>query len=428
MKKLLITLLIISQLSLAQSAKNEVKNTKQVVVMDKKSKARMQVGNKSNNKYMEKYNYQNNNQTIVCESSRNRRNHCTVDTRYGINFIRQLSNSSCNQNWGYDNRGIWVDNGCRAEFSINYGWDQPGSEGNIMVCESHRYQRNQCPAYLNGRDVFLLNQLSSTSCINNWGYDRNGVWVSNGCRAEFVVEDRNWNQNDVIVCSSRNMGFQGCQADTRGGVEFIRQISRASCNGNWGYDRQGIWVANGCRAKFRLLPFTQTNYGNNHNNSTVKCSSRGLKRKVCRADTSGGVQLKRQHSKSSCNGNWGFDRNGVWVTNGCRATFQLHINGYQNNNNSYNNGYGNQNNNNGYNNGYGNQNNNNGYNNGNQNQNNSRLMCASRNLKRKACPIPSGSQVQLTRQLSKSTCTGNWGYTRNEVWVRQGCRAEFTIF
>lgn len=431
MKKLIILLLIMSNYAASQGAKTQLKDTYPPIVEDKQAKTRMQVGNKSNDKFITKYHYQNNNQTIVCESNRGRRNHCTIDTRYGVNLVRQLSSSSCNYNWGYDQTGIWVDDGCRAEFSVNYGWDQPGAEGNIMVCESNSYQRNYCPAYLGGRDVFLLSQVSQSSCINNWGYDKNGIWVTNGCRAEFVVEDRNYNfGNDIIICSSRNARFQGCPADTRGGVDFIRQLSRSSCNGNWGYDRQGIWVTNGCRAKFKLQPYQD--YNNNYGSQVtlLSCSSRNHQRKLCPADTSGGVSLKKQKSRASCVGNWGYDRKGIWVTNGCRATFQIHPNRRNNghdNNRGYgqNNQYGNNNGNNGYgqNNQYGNNNSNNGY----SNQNN-KIVCSSQNLRRKSCTIPSGSKVKLHKQLSKTSCVGNWGYNRQSVWVTNGCRAEFSVF
>ena len=35
----------------------------------------------------------------------------------------------------------------------------------------------------------LTKQLSKTPCVegHNWGWDQRGVWVSRGCRAEFVV-------------------------------------------------------------------------------------------------------------------------------------------------------------------------------------------------------------------------------------------------
>ncbi|MFK8010723.1 MAG: DUF3011 domain-containing protein [Marinicellaceae bacterium] len=370
--------------------------------------------NSNNDKFLDKYNYHNDNDTIVCESINNRRAECYVDARFGVNIIRQISRSSCNYNWGYNQNGIWVDNGCRAEFSVNRGWDQSGSDSNIMVCESVRYKRNYCQTYLDGRDVFLLNQLSNSSCVNNWGYDRDGIWVTNGCRAEFVIEDRYMSYNDILTCSSRNLKFQSCRADTRGGVEFIKQISRASCNGNWGYDRNGIWVDNGCRARFRIIPYQNPSH---NTQDTVKCSSRSYQRKACFADTSGGVRLLKQHSNASCRGNWGYTRNQVWVDNGCRATFQLNVHGNQNQHNNQ---------------GYNGQNQrgrtNNRFDNLPRNQSrHDNIICSSRNSQRKTCSIPNGAKVKLERQISRSSCVGQWGYNRREIWVDNGCRAEFSI-
>ena len=55
----------------------------------------------------------------------------------------------------------------------------------------------------------------------------------------------------------------------------------------------------------------------------VTCSSRDYNRVYCRTDTRGGVQLVRQLSTSPCrrNESWGYDRNAIWVSRGCRAEF-----------------------------------------------------------------------------------------------------------
>src|SRR3954451_23966300 len=55
-------------------------------------------------------------QIITCSSNNNQRNYCRIDNS-AVRVNRVLSNT-CNQNsdWGYDNRGIWVDHGCSAEF------------------------------------------------------------------------------------------------------------------------------------------------------------------------------------------------------------------------------------------------------------------------------------------------------------------------
>src|SRR5215831_17708332 len=62
-------------------------------------------------------------QTITCSSDNGRLNHCMVDTRGGVRLTRQISGSPCTQGqtWGFDDRGIWVDRGCRAEFIVGGG-------------------------------------------------------------------------------------------------------------------------------------------------------------------------------------------------------------------------------------------------------------------------------------------------------------------
>src|ERR1700760_4873062 len=54
--------------------------------------------------------------TITCSSNNGKRNYCPADTSRGVRLTNQRSGSPCvqGQTWGYDNRGIWVDRGCRA--------------------------------------------------------------------------------------------------------------------------------------------------------------------------------------------------------------------------------------------------------------------------------------------------------------------------
>jgi hypothetical protein len=68
--------------------------------------------------------------TITCASANLQRTYCDADTRSGVSLIRQLGNDRCEQgsSWGYTDRGIWVDRGCRGEFGLYYratgdNWD-----------------------------------------------------------------------------------------------------------------------------------------------------------------------------------------------------------------------------------------------------------------------------------------------------------------
>ena len=73
---------------------------------------------------------------------------------------------------------------------------------------------------------------------------------------------RDWDRNSyvgggsqVVTCSSDDMHRHYCPADTRGGVQLLKQRSDASCRQgrSWGYDRSGIWVDHGCRADFQIM-------------------------------------------------------------------------------------------------------------------------------------------------------------------------------
>jgi len=56
-------------------------------------------------------------QIIPCSSNNNRRNLCSFPRRT-VTLSRQISGVRCvqGQTWGWDDRGIWVDRGCHAEF------------------------------------------------------------------------------------------------------------------------------------------------------------------------------------------------------------------------------------------------------------------------------------------------------------------------
>src|ERR1700745_922697 len=57
---------------------------------------------------------------MSCSSDDMRRHVCTVDTTGGVVLVHQKSDAKCVQgrSWGFDNHGIWVDHGCRAEFEV----------------------------------------------------------------------------------------------------------------------------------------------------------------------------------------------------------------------------------------------------------------------------------------------------------------------
>src|SRR5450830_1322192 len=57
---------------------------------------------------------------VSCESERGRYNFCRADTDGEVKLVREFSNNQCREgsSWGYENRGVWVDRGCSAEFRV----------------------------------------------------------------------------------------------------------------------------------------------------------------------------------------------------------------------------------------------------------------------------------------------------------------------
>jgi hypothetical protein len=56
---------------------------------------------------------------LTCSSDDGDYHYCRADTQNQVQLVRQISGSRCEQgySWGFDPRGIWVDRGCRAQFS-----------------------------------------------------------------------------------------------------------------------------------------------------------------------------------------------------------------------------------------------------------------------------------------------------------------------
>src|SRR5262249_17072522 len=160
---------------------------------------------------------------------------------------------------------IWVTDGCRADFIVlPRRWEHDRDrerrydEGQTLMCESGgRYHR--CDARI-PFGVRLERQLSRSDCIRgqSWDYDRDGIWVAHGSRAEFFIEGdradrgRRYHDQERVVCESRDGRNVLCEADTRYGVELSRQLSTSECvfRRSWGYNDRGIWVKDGCRAEF----------------------------------------------------------------------------------------------------------------------------------------------------------------------------------
>jgi len=190
----------------------------------------------------------------------------------------------------------------------------------------------------------------------------------------------------------------------------------------------------------------------------LRCDSRVSGYNYCRTSTAGGVVLRAQHSPHACyqNDTWGYDAGGVWVANGCSATFRIGrkddgddtaakiglgilalgvigaLASGDSGDDSYNQppppppqnyDYPQQ----GYppggdppQQGYPDDDYEDAY----------IISCDSKNNKYRFCQVPIGNYAQLVHQRSRSACRFNktWGYDRRGVWVKKGCRGDFAIY
>jgi hypothetical protein len=166
---------------------------------------------------------------VTCSSDDGGRHYCSADTSRGVRMGRQRSGSPCREGdtWGYDRRGIWVDKGCRADFVLDTGGRGDGG----------RYRDRDDYGRDRDRDRYRDRDRDRDDDRDSYR-DRDRGGSNSG--------------SQVITCSSDDGRRHYCNADIRRGVELGRQRSGSPCRqgDSWGYDRRGIWVDRGCRADF----------------------------------------------------------------------------------------------------------------------------------------------------------------------------------
>ena len=164
----------------------------------------------------------------------------------------------------------------------------------------------------------------------------------------------------------------------------------------------------------------------------LQCNSSGGSYNYCPADTRGGVSLVDQQSRARCDygDTWGFDNGGVWVSNGCRAVFEIGRRGESHSSSKdaagvalgilalgiiagladkddrpqrrpHHPDYSPP----------------------------ETITCESKDKRYNYCRVRVRDDVQLVRQRSSAACSfgRSWGYDSRGVWVDRGCRADFAV-
>lgn len=186
--------------------------------------------------------------TLVCESQGNRQQFCPADTSGGVVLATQFSKSSCRQgsSWGYDNRGIWVSNGCRAQFDLGEYRSRHSSNDDSKAAAALAIGLIGAAAIASRHDHDHDNRDRGGNYGYDYGYNHN--YQPNAYHSGF-------DSSDHVTCESRDNRYTRCPANLRHAeVDIERQLSNTYCRlgQNWGWDAGGIWVNDGCRAVFSI--------------------------------------------------------------------------------------------------------------------------------------------------------------------------------
>jgi hypothetical protein len=128
----------------------------------------------------------------------------------------------------------------------------------VVTCQSNKGREQFCPAPIEG-DVRVERQLSDESCVykRTWNWNRDGIRVYGGCRAEFSYRRRTGGSGGSgasgrVTCQSNDGRASFCPAPVDGDVRVFRNMSDVRCreNVNFSWTRDGVRVWNGCRAEF----------------------------------------------------------------------------------------------------------------------------------------------------------------------------------
>jgi hypothetical protein len=281
---------------------------------------------------------------------------------------------------------------------------QPPAEArsqSAIRCESTDGDYQRCPAQNSWRGARLVQQLSSNPCIQGrtWGFDRDAIWVNNGCRGVFDAGDRFTRPGERVTCAGS--GRTECPADTRYGVTLVRKLSQAPCTqgSTWGFGDNVVWVDRGCRAEFEIGSAPESGAAAT-TTETVTCGATTGLQSTCRT---GGyataVRMVRDLSGGRCRegSTWGFTDSFIWANRGCRAQFEVTLRGE-------------------------------GTAAGPTGP--AVISCGSTSGRQVVCDTEGeATAVRLQRDQSGGRCRQgqSWGFTSDFIWTNNGCRGEFEI-
>ena len=161
-------------------------------------------------------------QSITCESQHDQKQYCEADVGDGrVKLHKQLSRSSCDEgkDWGWDSGGIWVENGCRAQFEVKSrrgGSGGRAQEGNLQDLVDVKARDGE--RELESRGYRLTNTSKSDDRIyGQWWNARSGK-----CVTVATQEGRYASITDTMPADCGKGGDGGSGSGATGGRESVK--------------------------------------------------------------------------------------------------------------------------------------------------------------------------------------------------------------
>lgn len=132
--------------------------------------------------------------------------------------------------------------------------------------------------------------------------------------------------SSLVTCGGPDRARHECPLGRQGGVVLVRQLGEADCvrGRTWGFGDAVVWTEGGCWAEFRVEG-APADSGASRTPFRILCESADGQRAECLAAPRARVVLVRQLSRAPCRegATWGTQGGKVWVTQGCRAEFEV---------------------------------------------------------------------------------------------------------
>ena len=355
---------------------------------------------------------------LAAQASPSRIIQCGTDSRQrvqcdaGVTVARaRLVRDSTNRcgaagSWGWTERSVWTDNGCRGEFEVNYA---PGQERTKRItCGTLTTNQAKCSTEGPAASVRLIQQGMFARCTqgSNWGYSDSLIWAGRGCRAEFEVTYKvpavlpaptPQPATKVIACGNVSGRLDTCRTEGQAAsIRLVKELSNNRCRQGttWGYSSALLWAKDGCRGAFEITYKSSTTPGvrritcGEPTGAKVECKTGGY---------ATGVRLVRELSNNRCRKgtSWGNTDSLIWASRGCEGEFEVTYRGAAP-----------------------------------VDPDTRRITCGNVSNAHVQCAIGGDATgVRLVRDLSGGRCRkgSSWDHTAAFIWANQGCRAEFEV-